>query len=248
LWRVDPANLHGHGAVIRRHLLAQIGASDCEKIGDGLLAQPFNTWTSFAYVVVGVLVMFQAIRSPGGRRWGPIVFGTTLIFVGLGSVAFHGTMPVWAKTAHDLPIAAAALFVMLYDLAVIWPRLRMASIVLFFAITVALWPVFETWPEAGGPVTAVLLMGAVAAEAVVFRRDLKAGPITRSRLILYGVMGGLILIAGAAYLLGQTGRPLCDPLAAIQLHGVWHVASALAFGVFAETAFAPTSHIDTPAS
>jgi hypothetical protein len=233
--------------VSRTHLLAQIGASDCEEISGGFFAQPFNAWSSFAYVIVGALVMLQAIRSPAPRRWGPIAFGITLIFVGLGSVAFHGTMPAWAKTAHDLPIAAAALFVVLYDLAVIWPRLRTASIVLFFGVTAALWPIFEAFPGAGGPVTALFLVVAVGAEVVVFRRDLKAGPIKRSRLILYSVMGVLILVAGVSYLLGQTGRPLCDPSAAVQLHGLWHIASALAFGVFAETAFAPTSHIDHPA-
>jgi multisubunit Na+/H+ antiporter MnhB subunit len=147
-----------------------------------------------------------------------------------------------------LPIAAAALFVVLYDLAVLWPRVRTASLVLFFVITVALWPLFEAFPDAGGPVTAVFLMGAVVAEVIVFRRDLKAETIKRSRLILYGVMGGLILVAGTSYLLGQTGRPLCDPTGLVQLHGLWHIASALAFGVFAETAFAPTSHIDQPAN
>lgn len=230
--------------MIRGHFLAQIGASDCEELGAGFFAQPFNAWTSFAYVIIGALVMLRAIRSPGGRRWGPIIFGITLVCVGLGSVAFHGTMPSWAKTAHDLPIAAAALFVILYDLAVIWPRIRTVSIVLFFSVTAALWPLFEAFPDASGPVTAVFLMGAVVAEVVVFRRDLKAAPIPRSRLILYGIMGGLILIAGASYLLGQTGRPLCDPTGVVQLHGIWHIAGALAFGVFAETAFAPTSHVD----
>ena len=54
----------------------------------------------------------------------------------------------------------------------------------------------------------------------------------------------LLLVAGAAYLLGQTGGWLCEPTALIQLHGVWHVASALAFGVFAETAFHPGSHVE----
>lgn len=228
-------------------ILSQIGASDCEEIGDGVFAQPFNTWTSLAYVIVGGLVTLQAIRSPRGRRFGPIIFGITLILVGLGSVAFHGTMPSWAKTAHDLPIAAAALFVILYDLAVIWPRMRIWSIVLFFAVTAALWPLFERFPGASGPVTALFLMGAVVSEIVVFRRDLKTGPISRTRLILYGVMGGLILVAGASYILGQTGGWLCSPNAFIQLHGLWHVASALAFGVFAETAFHPGSHVGAEA-
>ena len=225
-------------------LAAQIGASDCEAIGSGFFAQPFNTWTSFAYVAVGAIVMLQAIRSPGKRRWGPIVFGLTLIFVGLGSVAFHGPMPWYAKTAHDLPIAAAALFVILYDIAVVVPRLRPVSITLFFVITAALWPLFVAFPQSSGAVTTLLLMGAVVAEVVIFRLDLKAGPITRSRLILYGVMGGLIAVAGLAYLLGQTGQALCDPTSLFQLHGIWHIASALAFGVFAETAFAPTSHVE----
>ena len=115
---------------------------------------------------------------------------------------------------------------------------------LFFGLTAALWPLFEVAPEASGPITAVFLMGAVAMEVLIFRRDLKAGPITQTRLILYGTMGILVVVAGVAYLLGTTDGWLCDPDSAIQLHGIWHVASALAFGVFAETAFHPTSHVD----
>ena len=34
-------------------VLAVIGASDCERLGTGLIAQPFNTWTSIAYLLAG---------------------------------------------------------------------------------------------------------------------------------------------------------------------------------------------------
>ena len=227
------------------HVLAQIGATDCEEIGDGVFAQPFNTWTSLAYVIVGGWVMVQVIRSRPQQRFGPIVFGVTLILVGLGSVLFHGSMPSWARTAHDLPIAAAALFIVLYDLAVIRPGLRTVLIVAFFGVSAALWPLFELVPDAAAPVTVVFFIAAVVMEIIVFRLDLKAGPISQTRLILYAVLGGLILLAGTSYLLGRTDAPLCDPQAFIQLHGVWHIASALAFGVFAETAFAPSSHVGT---
>jgi len=40
-------------------VLAAIAASDCEEIGSGLIAQPFNTLTSLAYVVAGVWIIVR---------------------------------------------------------------------------------------------------------------------------------------------------------------------------------------------
>jgi hypothetical protein len=54
-------------------VLAVIGASDCERLGTGLIAQPFNTWTSVAYLLAGGWIIARR------RRWGldpsAVVFG-----------------------------------------------------------------------------------------------------------------------------------------------------------------------------
>ncbi len=43
---------------------------------------------------------------------------------------------------------------------------------------------------------------------------------------------GVALLAGVSWLLGRTDGPACDPDGLLQFHGVWHVVSALVFGLW----------------
>ena len=53
-----------------------LGAGDCERLGDGLIAQPVNTASALAYVAVGAWLAGRGLR-PGagparaGGRWSP---------------------------------------------------------------------------------------------------------------------------------------------------------------------------------
>jgi hypothetical protein len=84
----------------------RLGASDCERLRDGWLAQPVNAMTSLAYVAAGGVVGARALRSPGGTDPAAMLYAAGLGLVGLGSVAFHGPQPPGARLAHDLPILA----------------------------------------------------------------------------------------------------------------------------------------------
>jgi hypothetical protein len=76
-----------------------LGASDCEALRDGWLAQPVNTLSSLAYVVAGAYVL---------RRGGPRVPALALAAVGVGSVLYHGPMTRGAGLAHDGSIVVLA--------------------------------------------------------------------------------------------------------------------------------------------
>jgi hypothetical protein len=82
---------------------AGFGHTDCERIVGGALAQPVLAVTSLAYVVVGVAVLWWAVRV---RTPLAAAAGLALVAVGVGSFAFHGPQPTWAGLAHDLPIVA----------------------------------------------------------------------------------------------------------------------------------------------
>lgn len=152
-----------------------IGESDCEFLGDGAFAQPVNTVTSLAYVVVGAWIAVTGVRNGGRRSRTAVTFGALLVAVGVGSVAFHGPQPSGARLLHDVPIVLAAAFVAVVTAA----RVRSAG----FA------------RRAGRRAIGLL--------AVVF-------------------------VAAAAWIFGRTASPLCDPDAAFQFHGMWHVLSAAA--------------------
>ena len=83
---------------------ASFGHTDCERIVGAALAQPVLAVTSLAYVAVGMVVLWWAIRVRAPLAGAA---GVTLVAVGAGSFAYHGPQPSWAEVAHDWPIVAA---------------------------------------------------------------------------------------------------------------------------------------------
>ena len=82
----------------------RMGATDCERLRAGPVAQPVNTLTSLGYVAGAGMVLCRVGRgNPDGRR-PVVVYSALLALVGAGSVAFHGPQPAGAKLMHDLPI------------------------------------------------------------------------------------------------------------------------------------------------
>ena len=82
-----------------------LGPGDCERLHDGLIAQPVNTASALAYVAVGVWLLSR--RRPEGsgepRRGAPVrrLFGVAVAVAGVGSVDYHGPGSPAARLLHD---------------------------------------------------------------------------------------------------------------------------------------------------
>jgi hypothetical protein len=61
------------------------GNSDCERISDGVLAQPVLTLTSLAYVAAGIAVLWWAMRL---RAPLAVASGVAIVAVGAGSFVY----------------------------------------------------------------------------------------------------------------------------------------------------------------
>ena len=174
-------------------------AADCELIRSGFFGQPVNSITTVAFVVAGVYLL-PRIRL----RW--IAIG--LIATGFGSFLFHGPMPAGAEWAHDVPLAWLILLVGGWGRT--WERWThlpgLAALSLIFAL-------FPQWADP----LAVLLT--IAALALIIHDD--RTPRTIAPL-------SLLAVAAIVGRLGATSGPWCDPESIFQLHGVWHVAAAVA--------------------
>lgn len=208
------------------HVVRQgIGESDCELIGEGVFAQPVNAWTSFAYAVLGVWIALRYGRSGDVIGWMSVGFAAILLLVGAGSVMFHGPQGVGAQWLHDVPIVLAIAFIAFWNLASInritW--IRAAQYIVLTAILVGLAAVAVPSIAllAGIPVA----VAAVASEWMVRRRP-----------VLWASVVGVVAVGGILNLLGRTSGPLCDPTSLVQLHGAWHVFTALAFLLWARGA------------
>jgi hypothetical protein len=85
-----------------------LAAGDCERLHDGLIAQPVNTASALAYVAVGAWLVGRGLWSGAPGRPGPgpgrrpvVVFGLVVAAAGVGSVDFHGPGSPAARLLHD---------------------------------------------------------------------------------------------------------------------------------------------------
>ena len=78
-----------------------LGAGDCERLHDGLIAQPVNTVSALAYVAVGAWLVGGAVArgAPLDRR--RLAFGMAVAAAGVGSVDYHGPGSPAARLLHD---------------------------------------------------------------------------------------------------------------------------------------------------
>ena len=204
-------------------VLAAIAASDCEEIGSGLIAQPFNTVTSLAYVVAGVWIIVRR------RAWhldpSATVFGALVAACGVGSVAFHAAANGPGRWLHDLTLVAALAFIAGWHFGLLrrdgaasagWVATGTAILAL-----VVMGVVLVIEPDATNGAVAVLV--AVALISFVIRRIRMRTRPAWSDLPFVAIAA----VAGLAFFLGRTSSPVCDDDSIFQFHGVWHIATAV---------------------
>lgn len=215
--------------VVAAAVTARIGDSDCERLRDGLLAQPVNALSSFAYAVVGIVIAGASLhaRREQGRS---VLFAACLVATGLGSVAFHGPQPAGSRFLHDFPILLTVLVMAVTDLALL-VRLPMPERTIFVAGGVLAGALTVLSPEAGSALTGALVVVVVVCEVLIHRRHLRPTPRRRQHST-HLIMVSVAAVAGALWVLGRTDSPICDPGDVVQPHGLWHVASAVLFGLW----------------
>jgi len=204
----------------------RLGAADCERFGTGTLAQPVNAVTSLAYVAVGVIVVIAAART-GRRHAESAIYAACLVAVGLGSFAFHGPQPIGSQPAHDLPILLTLAFIVAYDLdslSVPGGRRSTFAVAAVASVAVTIRQDLVVWFIGGLGALAVVL------ERFVHWRGRRAGrwptPPPPPALAMLAVLAGL------AWIGGRSSSLLCDAESPYQLHGLWHVLSAVVLGAW----------------
>lgn len=213
-----------------------IGETDCELIDDGFLAQPINALSSLAYVVVGVWLTSRALRRDGPERATQAAYGLALAGVGVGSFVFHGPMPPGARLIHDLTIASVFAVILARGAGHLRQWSEVAALAAAGGVTALIGVVMAVSPGGGLLLSGLVGTSAVAMEIFFYRSGRRPPlPGRAGRLLL--VMVGLLVLAGSIQLLGRTGAPLCDPDGLFQAHGVWHVLTAIAFGIYGSLAF-----------
>ena len=95
-----------------------LGVGDCERLHDGLIAQPVNTASALALVAVGAWLAGRGLRA-GARPARPttVAFGVAVAAAGIGSVDYHGPGSQAARLLHDGGLYAVVGLVAWHEIA-----------------------------------------------------------------------------------------------------------------------------------
>jgi hypothetical protein len=156
-------------------------------------------------------------------RFYAITFGALVIFLGPGSMFFHGGLTHLGGWLDNFSMILFISFILLYDAFRIWKweESLVAFSVAFAAINVALGLLTWLVEGSGTIVFAILAVAAVLAQAgiLIFRPggiQRRFWPWLASALVAF-------LAATTIWRLSWTAGPLCDPNSLAQGHVVWHL-------------------------
>ncbi len=202
---------------------------DCEHIVSGFLGQPTNTLSSLAFLVAAAWILILALRGERATRVAMLVLAVVVVANAVGSFARHGPDPSWAQWAHDAAIMAVLLFIAVHAVGRMRGWRPNVEIVVFACGLAGIGIGLAAIHGASDPFAGTLAAGAVVGEISTVSGGRRTLPSVapRSGAIARGVGLVAISLGGIAYLLGQTGSPLCRPDSVFQWHALWHVLVAV---------------------
>ena len=209
-------------------------AADCERLGDGFLAQPVNSISSLAMVAVGILVIVSARRR--SARGAIPYLGNLLIMTGIGSAAFHGLPGPTTASLHNASLIGLLLVVAVFELSRrVRPRWSGTWWWISFPIAAVL---IATQPDVTtglSVVLAALTFGLATAPPQWSKPESMAAAEPDRRTDLVAPLA-ILGIGFGVYLLSRTGGPLCEADSLLQGHALWHLSVAVGVGLYTLTA------------
>lgn len=213
----------------------------CERARPRLVAQPANTASNLAFVLVGLAIAAGVDRDRRRRAAGrppepanamtrdaflPGCYAVVVALLGPGSMALHASLTRWGGRLDVASMYVFAAFLVAYGAmqAAAWGRARFVMLYATLAAALVaskLWtPIESDWIFGATLGAAAVSDGAVRRVRPTLRRD--------GRWLLASL--GLFGLAFAIWLPSQSGGALCDPESLLQGHAAWHALCALAAG------------------
>ncbi len=194
--------------------------------------QPVNTWFNLYAIlssfVVALLVyfdrkVFRATTAPNLMRSNTVVpdlYIFAVLFLGLGSMWFHGSLTEWGGVMDGLSMYVYASFLAFYSIRRIWDNAwffwigYVATVVLFTFLHTVL-PSFVN--------IMILVVAYLVIEVYIWVRSGKVMQGRPGTITLWVLAVVAILAATFFWVASHTGNFMCDPHSGFQPHGMlWH--------------------------
>lgn len=215
----------------------------CETIvADAPVKQVVNTWTGLFAVAAGLVILGIADRDRSSAHAGAgpmasgglyaVMYGALAVFLGPGSMFFHGGMTRFGGWLDNLSMVLYVSFLLLYDAARIFrfDANRTIFLVLYSGVILFLGSLIWAVDGSGKYVFGILAVSAMILQAVI----ILAKPNGLSRTFIPWLLSALIAfgVAFPIWILSWTGMPLCAPSSPLQGHGLWHILAMAATPFF----------------
>lgn len=210
----------------------------CERVRDGFIKQPANTWSNAGFVIAGLYIgwlsyknRFTSANLMSKTLMFPVAFASIVVFLGPGSMAMHATNARWGGFLDLLSMFMISSFVFAYGVKRLFRLPAWLFALLFTAMVVAsakinLSPINTATPylTLSEYIFASQLILSFPIELTIrFRRKTGA-------LIVRGI--GSVLTMCLAFLIWNLSRTtdswFCNPDSLIQGHAIWHILNAFA--------------------
>jgi len=205
------------------------------KTGAPGVRQPVNTWFNLYSIVTSLIVavVVFADRNSGegssnlirtADSWVPDLYIFAVLFLGLGSMWFHGSLKGWGGVTDMLSMFVFAAFLVFYTIRRIWDSaaffwIGYAVAVFVFTFVGAIW----NWEYNSLILILILVAAYLVFEVMIWVRTGQVMQGQPSTIVLWILAVVSIIAATIFWALSQTGGPLCDPKSFFQPHGLlWH--------------------------
>jgi hypothetical protein len=199
-----------------------------EAVRSGAVRQPSNTYSSLAFVFVGLLVLGVPLRDSLTVTARPLVsatplfkvtFAITLLVTGLGSAFYHASLTFVGQTLDVVGMYLLSTFVVLYALSSNETASVRRLAAWYLAANLALLVVLVGLPELRRWLFAAILLAGLVLE---YRRSKKNASLRTSWLV---GSAGILIVAYVIWIV-DNARLLFDPWSWFQGHAVWHILGA----------------------
>lgn len=204
----------------------------CEALHNGTVVQPANTWSSFGFVLIGLLVLGQSVEDfrlhktnlMTRQRAYPRLFGTALIIIGLGSAFYHASLTFVGQFFDVMGMYLIASFIFLYNHSRLSPLTGRRFVMAYLLINAVLAVILIQYPTLRRYIFGLMILATLVPE---YRLRAKKMVVINSRF-LHAAWGTLIL-AFVIWTL-DISKILCNPNSWLQGHALWHLLGAVAGG------------------
>ena len=228
------------GALLRWLLVAVDGWADqarpatclatrcfCEALRDAPVAQPANTVSSLAYLLVG---LWAAAAAAGARRATAYSAGTLIpwlalvvALVGLSSAFYHATLTFLGQYFDVLSMYLLGALLLCGALVRMGALRPPAAVALFVAIAGSLAVAQYAYPDSRRVLFALVLLPGILLEV---RPGTSGLPWRDPRRVPLSTGIGLLVVAYGLWVLDDRGV-LCRPDSLLQGHAAWHTLTAV---------------------